>query len=60
MTDYAKDHQTVTLTVDRQTIRYCQLVCGLKHVKSICEKIEKVTDVKLRSYGSPLDTGGHP
>jgi hypothetical protein len=30
------------------------------YIKNTCEKIEKLFDIKLRNYGSPLDVGDHP
>ena len=30
------------------------------YIKNICEKIEKLMDVKLKNYGSPMDPGDHP
>jgi hypothetical protein len=30
------------------------------YVKNVCEKIEKLLDVKLKNYGSPLEPGDHP
>jgi hypothetical protein len=30
------------------------------YVKNICENIEKLFDIKLKNYGSPLEHGDHP
>jgi hypothetical protein len=30
------------------------------YIKNVCDKIEKLFDVKLKNYGSPLESGDHP
>ena len=30
------------------------------YIKNTCEKIEGLFDVKLKNYGSPMETGDHP
>ena len=30
------------------------------YVKNVCEKIEKLLDISLKNYGSPMETGDHP
>ncbi len=30
------------------------------YIKSVCEKIEKVMDVTIKNYGSPMETGDYP
>ena len=40
--------------------RKCWTVSAKTYINSVCSRIEKLLDIQLKNYGSPLDAGDHP
>ena len=38
----------------------CWIYSAKTYVKSVCEHIEKLLNIKLKNYGSPMEAGDHP
>ena len=46
--------------VTRNTISGSWEFSAKTYLKNVCEKIEKLLDIKLKNYGSPMEVGDHP